>query len=192
MSLRPEAEGIRLRWDWPEQCKAVLIVRRQGKWPDSSDDPQAKRFAYSQVEYENNFDSFFDSTAATGELFYIVYAQPYGAPERIYSQGISPGCRGSVQPAVFGELRYSLKPKKKHGFWGVYGLLLEWRFSKSPDCFSGFRVIGSASGAPSEPMEGVELFRWQPENTNTLPADTQEVWFMPGSSQLQRIGKRFY
>lgn len=192
LRLAAEAEGVRLRWYWPEQCKAVAIVRRQDDWPTGVDDPLATRFDCSRAEYENNFNSFLDRTAGTSKVFYIVYAQPYDAPERVFSPGLSSGCRGSVQPGSFGRLRYSLKIERQRRFFGPRGLLLEWKFDVRPGSFSGFRLVGNSRTVPSEPTEGAELFRWTPAEPETLPIGPQKEWIALDDSQLRNLGHRFY
>jgi hypothetical protein len=192
LRLVPEAQGVRLRWDWPEQCVAVAIVRRHDDWPTGMDDSLATRFHYSRTEYERNFNSFFDKITGTHELFYIVYGQPDYVSDRVYSPGLSGGCRAQVQVGGFGQLSYSLTLKRQAIWFGPYNLLLKWKFDVRPGRFSGFHLVGNPHTVPSKSIEGIELFRWTPEKPEELPAESQEMRIQLDETRLRRLGRRFY
>lgn len=194
LRLKVESEGVRLRWEWPESCLAVAIMRRQDEWPTGLDDPLAVRFDYSRTEYEQTYNSFLDKQPGAGKLYYIIYAQPSNAPERVFSSGLSPGCRGWVQqkPEAFGQLCYSLKARRRYWFFGPYGLWLEWRAEVRPDSFSGFVLVANAHNIPFRPDQGIELFRWTPKTSGNLPTEPQKIWIPLNKQQLQTPDQHFY
>lgn len=191
LRLTAELKGVRLRWTWPEHCLTVTIARGQDNWPTGIDDPLASRFHCSRSEYESHFNSYLDQTAGTGKVFYIVYAQPSAAPERVFAPGSSPGCRGFIQAGGFGQLKYSLKIERQHRFFGPYILVLKWEFVARPGRFSGFRLIGNPRAAPVQPTEGTELFCWTPAGPELLPTTPQEIRIQLNNLQGV-LGQRFY
>jgi hypothetical protein len=188
LRLTSEANGVRLCWEWPEGCQAVVIMRRRDNWPAGLDDPLAIRFNYSRTQYERNDNSFLDKITGTGKVFYVVYALSSESLEKVYS----PGYHGSVQLLVFGEMNYSLHLKRQYSFLGPYRLLLEWQFNTVPNYFSGFQLICNAHSVPSKPTEGVEVFRWIPENPESLPIEPQRAWITLDKSQLGSLNNCFY
>src|SRR5262245_4405938 len=81
-------DGVKLSWEWPANCHAVVIARRRGTWPETLHDAQATLFSWALIQYRQHQEGFRDTLEPdTGEYFYIVYAQRADAPEVTYALG---------------------------------------------------------------------------------------------------------
>ncbi|MBI3248839.1 MAG: hypothetical protein HYZ50_20240 [Deltaproteobacteria bacterium] len=170
------AKGVKLSWDWPVNCQAVVIARRRGEWPEGPNDPRATPFHWTLNQYQQE-EGFRDALEPdSGEYCYIVYAKPAGTQEVLYAPGTSSGCRCRVRPVRVGQFTYSIKIVKK--WLKPAQLELTWEADAYPHAFSGFVVLGSSRSVPKSLADGTELFRWIPEG----PED-----FQPGRQQRQKI-----
>jgi len=171
--------GVKLSWDWPANCHAVVITRRQGAWPEAPHDSQATIFFWALSQYHQHQEGFRDTLEPdTGEYFYIVYALRADAPELAYAPGTSPGCRCRVRPRRIGQLTYSMRAVKK---WLRSGELeLRWQACGYAQQFSGFVIVGNGRGVPQSLEDGVPLWCWAPQNL-------QGYW---GVVQRQRLNLR--
>ncbi len=169
-------DGVILNWVWPEGCNAVRIVRKEGQWPESPDDPEAAHIACSRVDYKGAGEKYTDRLQQQeGTFYYTVYARVPGVDRLFFSRGKNPGCRARVFWKPWMTLRYKLsnlenKEKNKNG----PGLLLTWNIENPHKDFNGFIVVAGQNSPPASPAEGIELFRRNPGQKDT--GDSNRAW----------------
>ncbi len=183
--------GVKLSWDWPANCQAVVIARRQGEWPAGPHDSQATIFHWALSQYCQHQESFRDTLEPdSGEYCYIVYAQPAGAPELAYAPGTSSECRCRVRPMRIGQLTYSVRVVK--GWFRPLELERRWEADSYPQPFSGFVIVSNSRGVPKSLEDGVPLLRWEPQNPQDYRGVPQSQRLNLGDISLQQPTARLY
>jgi hypothetical protein len=174
LTYQTGGDGVILNWAWPKECHAVRILRKQGQWPESPDDPAAAHISCTRVDYKSAGEKFVDHIQQQGgTLYYTVYARVPGIDSLFFSSGKNPGCRATVRWQPWMTLRYQLSNRKNNGKKEP-GLLLTWNIENRHKNFNGFTVVAGQNMPPSSPAEGIELFRWQPGAPDT--PDPGKAW----------------
>ncbi len=161
LTLTPTRDGVILRWDWPADCKAVTVTRKNGSWPCGVDDPRATSVVVSRDEYHNSGGQYSQNLRKNqGHYHYVVYAQAISHIGTVHGAGASGGCRADTVWRPWMTLRYSLR--KKMSGRGTKNMRICWEIEQPHEDFAGFMLLADRETVPQSADHGVELFRWSP------------------------------
>ena len=156
-----QPDGVVLRWDWPTDCRAVLLARRDNTRPQGPADPAADQRRVTRTEYREEGARWLDLVdGPSRELYYTVFALNPTSAGTVEAPGISEGCRAHLRWRPWTRLRYLLEQAEGRGNRGK--LIVRWNLQQPPDEFAGFVLRADEERPPTEPHDGLELFRWQP------------------------------
>lgn len=187
-----------LKWQWPENCLAVIVARRNDQWPTAHDDVDATTERYTKDLYDRAGGKFVDvNVQKSGTLYYVVYAEVQTAEGTTYAQGLSDGCRYGLPWNTWMRLTYSLSqhPNRK-------ALVLNWEAKNTLDDFSGFVLLAARSKVPTSREDDLQLFpsvgsAFQPDGSTgskEIPLDKVSQWqsfyckiFLADGEQRRRV-----
>ncbi len=173
LSLSSTQNGVILRWVWPKDCPAVMVVCSTNTYPQGPEDPNVRCIYVTRTEYKSAGEKFVHSISeARGRIYYAVYAQAFGGRKQFFSPGTESTCRAEIQWGPWMTLRYRLSPGQK--IHKGKEMLLSWSIEDPFSDFGGFMLRANNSGVPSSQNDGIELFRWIPEKNQI--AGNHEIW----------------
>ena len=178
LCLTSTRDGIFLRWDWPKDCKGVTISRKKGEWPLGVNDPQATHVMVSLNDYQEAGDKYKQNLKGKGgHYFYVVHAQAAASFGTVHSSGSGIGCRADIVWRPWMTLKYAL-PQGKENRDGKL-IRLVWKIDAPDKDFAGFLLLADQDKIPVSADNGIELFRWVPENGNLAGMDESWVSLEP-------------
>lgn len=167
----PDARGLRvesllgqvsLRWEWPPDCREVVVARRENAWPENAEDNHERhqsRWQWTRDDYSRAGDKFVDILPPgdpSSRYHYIVYAISNGPAGRKTAPGADPGCRFVVDRSVPMNLTYRVG----HGAAsGKKGFVLNWEIDRCLPDFAGFLLVAHNEQVPESAGSGIELYR---------------------------------
>ena len=144
--------GVRLRWEWPETCEAVRVVRREGAWPESPNDPAGKIWEVNRETYDQDGESTVDRQAPQGQdLYYAVYGKL--GTEFAFCDAQQSGCQ--VRVTQHPALEYHLQLLRRK-------VIMRWRLDPVPPTFGGFIMAWDDEHPPVSHHGSGELVKWLP------------------------------
>lgn len=155
--------GCTLEWDWPNECRAAVVVRRLGAAPVGPNDPQAVIATCSRAEYDAKGGKFVDHIQqAQGEFHYAVYGKIGNPPTDFFSPGTGGECRAVLVHQETMTMRYRLSAAGGKSPGGN-GLTISWQIENPRPGFAGFVWVANQANVPTSPVDGVEILRWEPD-----------------------------
>lgn len=155
--------GVVLRWDWPEDCTAVTVSRCLDHPPTGPTDPQAVHVPVALATYLMAGERYVDVVhEGEGTIHYAVFAQVTTTSGTFHAHGVMAGSRASIQWAPWLTLEYSLTTPSSRPHKGM-ALRLRWSLDGAFPEFAGFTLRAAQDRPPTNPSDGVELFRWTPQ-----------------------------
>ncbi len=155
-------DGVVLTWDWPAGCRGATVARKTGGWPSGPSDPQATSVTVTKPDYLEAGGKYKQTLRNKGHYFYIVYAQATAKKGTEYATGGATGCRKDVHWRPWTILKYRLPkgPDRRDKNF----IRLTWGIENPHPDFAGFLLVADQDNIPQGADDGVELFRWTPEN----------------------------
>lgn len=98
LNLKAEDFGryLQLRWDWPKDCKSVMVTWRSDFFPEDFADPRATKHKFSLGQYERE-GSFRVENPTEDTYKFVVFAALELGIETVYSAGVRKGARAELR-----------------------------------------------------------------------------------------------
>ena len=168
LELSRSRDGVILRWTWPKDCNAVQILKKYDDYPGDVTDETSTRILVSRNDYIDNGDKYLDSIKhSTGHIYYRIFTQVQSKNEILFSAGTSLGCYHDIHITPWMYLKYHFVFSNKQT--NIKGKLkLHWSVKNKLENFAGFCLIANLREVPSSPEDGIELFRWRPQDGDIM------------------------
>lgn len=154
-------DELMLSWNWPDNITKATIVRRTDRWPQGHADPKAQCRSFTKDEYKKKGERYIDIiNSRESQYFYTVYAQSKST--MTYSPGLGRGCKVKVPWTSMMELSYQVQQSSHR-----HCLHLNWSIKNLDPEFGGFALLADHSSPPKSMGQGIELYRWQPEENDS-------------------------
>ncbi len=178
LQLIPTRDGIILRWEWPKDCNAVTVSRKKGDWPLGFDDRQATHVKVSLKEYQDAGEKYKQTLRGKGgHFFYVIYARAAASFGTVHAAGSSQGSRADIVWQPWLSLKYSLPRGKENRDGNTMRLV--WKIEDLDPEFAGFLLLADLNSIPVSADNGIELFRWVPENGNAVTGGESKISLAP-------------
>jgi len=177
LKIQAANKEVTLRWIWPEQFNNVLVVRKFNDWPTGPEDSKAISENVTKTKYFEDGQKFVQTLQKHGKYYYVLYTQKSIDSKLFYSLGKTQECRANLllekQMIIFLDLS---KPK---GFFNKNKLLIKWDIEDAYQSFLGFVLVANNEMIPTSLEDGIELFKWIPENDISQDSYHQLISLQP-------------